>query len=53
MDWIKSKRFWLLVAHVAVMGGGSAAAVLFPPAAPLITIGIGTVNALIPSPLSK
>jgi len=53
MGWLKSKRFWLSVAHVAVMGAGVAGVILFPPAAALITPAAGTLNALIPSPLSK
>jgi hypothetical protein len=46
------KRFWLSVAHIAVMGAGAAGAILFPAGAPLIVAGTGLVNGLIPSPLS-
>jgi hypothetical protein len=45
------KRFWLIVAHVAVIGAGTTAAVLFPPAALAIVPAMGAVNALIPSPM--
>lgn len=53
MHWLRSKRFWLSVAHLGVIGGGAAAVLLFPPAAVLIAPGAGLINALIPSPVSK
>jgi hypothetical protein len=47
------KKFWLTVAHVAVIGAGTAGAILMPAAIPVIIPGMGALNALIPSPLSK
>lgn len=44
------KRFWLTVAHIAVMGAGAAAVIFFPPAAVFIVPAVGTLNGLIPSP---
>jgi hypothetical protein len=51
MKWLKSKTFWLSVAHIAVAGAGIAGGVLFPPFAPIIISGQALVNGLIPSPI--
>ncbi len=53
MHFLRSKRFWLTVAHVAVMGAGAAAVIIFPPSAVFIAPGAGLLNAVIPSPLEN
>jgi len=53
MHFLKSKRLWLSIAHIAVMGAGAAGVILFPPAAMFIAPAAGAINALIPSPLSN
>jgi hypothetical protein len=53
MGWLKSKRFWLTVAHFGIAGAGIAGAILVPGAAPLILSGQALVNGLLPSPLAK
>lgn len=50
MGWIKSKRFWLGFAHVAIFAGSIAGAVMFPPLAPLIIGTQAAAHGLIPSP---
>lgn len=52
MKWIKSKPFWLTVAHLAVAGAGITGGIMFPPFAPLIISGQALVNGLIPSPVT-
>ncbi len=47
------KKFWLTLAHAGVIGAGVAGSIFLPGAAPLILPVVGTLNALIPSPLSK
>lgn len=47
--FLKSKKFWLTVAHVAIIGAGSAASVLTGNPIPLAISG--AVNGLLKSPL--
>lgn len=53
MKFLKSRKFWLSVLHIGVIGGGIAGAVVFPASVPLVIGAMGATNALLPSPLSK
>jgi hypothetical protein len=52
MKFLKSKSFWLTVAHIAIGGAGVAAGIFFPAAAPIIISTQAMVNGLIPSPVA-
>ncbi len=53
MHWLRSKRFWLTVAHIGIIAGGVASSVVIPGAGLAIMAGTGLMNAALPSPLSK
>lgn len=52
MHFLKSKHFWLAVAHIGIIAGGVSAAVLAPFAAVPIMAGTASINALLTSPLT-
>lgn len=47
------KKFWLSVAHFAIMGAGLAASIYFPGFAPLIVPLVGAANGSLPSPFTS
>ena len=53
MHWLRSKRFWLTVAHVGLITGAVATSVVIPGSGLVIMAGAAAINAVVPSPLSK
>jgi len=53
MHWLRSKRFWLMVAHIGLISGAVATSVIIPGSGIAIMAGAAAVNAMMPSPLSK
>lgn len=45
------KRFWITMAHIGVIAAGTAASIMIPGAGIYIIPAMGTVNALLPSPM--
>ena len=45
------KRFWITVAHIGIIAAGTAASIMVPGAGVFIIPAMGTVNALLPSPM--
>ena len=50
MKFLRSKSFWLTVAHIAVAGASIAGGIIFPGAAPIIVASQALINGIIPSP---
>ena len=53
MHWLRSKRFWLTVAHIGLISGAVASSVIIPGSGIAIMAGAAAVNGMLPSPLSK
>lgn len=51
LGFLKSKKFWLTAAHVALIGAGAAAAAMTGTPIPLVVTS--ALNALVTSPLDK
>lgn len=49
--FLKSKTFWLYLAHVAVASGSVASSIMFPGSAAVIVASQALVNGIIPSPI--
>ena len=52
MGFLKSKKFWLTVAHFGILGGAIAGSIVFPPLIPVIIPSAAAAHGLLPSPFN-